>query len=330
MTSTMFMQPNGKVAGGWLKTQQTLAAVYEEICEVPMDYETEPSTETMVGNSVYARVPYTAATYPDNSLTSSACDWYGSEGYGVGTGGIVQADYGTGYATDSIWLKVENGWDNFGEKCNSKVLEWKMVSDSCDATTLGTSGWKEHIYNNAASATSIHYKVKYGGSCWVEDGYLKPKMNPASRLRQMIASRQAPMIITGKNRNPLKVAADIREERARETLRRVLGESKFRNYVSNGFVSVKAKSGLVYQIFPGHGISCVFDRGKMVERLCVVLKGDFPPTDSLIMRYLMILNNEQQFRGYGIPHSVNQVPKQTPKIDQRPLTEIFREIKGAA
>jgi hypothetical protein len=273
----------------------------------------------MVGNSVYARVPYTAAT-------DSACDWYGGEGYGVGTGGIVQA------ATDSIWLKVENGWDNFGEPCKSKVLEWKMVSDSCAtttnnyATTTNNYGWKECVSNY----TTIDLVIDVGGGGGRCSIYLKPKLNPASRLRQMIASRQAPMIITSKNRNPLRVAADIREERARETLRRVLGESKYRNYVSNGFVSVKAKSGLVYQIFPGHGVSCIFDRGKMVERLCVVLKGDFPPTDSLIMRYLMILNNEQQFRGYGIPHSVSQVPRQTPKIDQRPLTEIFAEIKGAA
>ncbi len=270
-------------------------------------YEAEPSWDTMQSTKVYARV---------NTDTNASWGWYGGEDYGVATGGIIQMDYGCGVTTEasSMWVEIENGWEAYGKPCKSKVLEWRVSEYDC-TTTANT--YRIHCPTSATVYKTWRY----------EDGYIKPA-DPQSRLRKMIASRQAPMVITAsKTRNPLKVAADIREERARETLRRVLGEEKFRNYVSNGFVSVKARSGLVYQIFPGHGITCVYDRGKMVDRLCVVLNGSFPPTDSLIMRYLMILNNEQQFRGYAIKHSVNQVPQQTVKIDTRPLTEIFRELK---
>jgi hypothetical protein len=144
-------------------------------------------------------------------------------------------------------------------------------------------------------------------------------------LKQIIASRHAPAFIP--RRNPMKIDADVREQRARETLRRVLGEEKYRNFLRAGFVSVRAKSGMIYQIFPGHGITRVFDHGKQVDRLCVVLQGNFPPTDSLIMRYLMILNNEQQFRGLAIKHSLDTSVRGILTAPVRPLPEIYRELK---
>jgi len=156
-------------------------------------------------------------------------------------------------------------------------------------------------------------------------------LKPSERLKQIMRDRCAPTIITT-GRKPLRTAADIRESRARETLQRVIGESKFRTFLSKGFVSVKAKSDLVYQIFPGHGITNVYNRGSLVERLCVIMKGDFPPTDSLIMRFLMILNNEDQFRSYAVQHGVYQhkAVRFTKTSDQRSLSEIFKELKKVA
>lgn len=77
--------------------------------------------------------------------------------------------------------------------------------------------------------------------------------SPQARLKQILQDRQAPLVIT--SRKGLGQTTDIREMRARETLRRVLGEDKFRRFIKHGFVSVRAKSGLVYQIFPAHGIT---------------------------------------------------------------------------
>lgn len=241
--------------------------------------------------------------YSTSASTTSAYDWYDTSlKYGYTTGDSC---------SDSLWMKIDK---KYGYGQNEWQNEWQV--EWADCTTTG-------IPYRVRCPSSIKVKMWSDGS-----RFIPTPPSPANRLREILMLRQAPMAIT--NRNPLRIAADIREERARETLRRVLGESKFRSYVSNGFVSVKAKSGLIYQIFPGHGISKVYDRGKMVERLCVVLRGNFPPTDSLIMRYLMILNNEAQFRGFAISHSVNQRVENPRKIDQRPLTEIFREFKSVA
>lgn len=151
---------------------------------------------------------------------------------------------------------------------------------------------------------------------------------PAERLREMIQSRQAPLIVT--SRRSMRPTEDIKEIRARETLRRVLGEDKYRQFLRNGFVAVKAKSGLVYQIFPAHGVTAVWKNGQMVDRLCVVLRGNFPPTDSLIMRYLLILNDEKEFRSFAIKHGVYHKPKpNTLQLPNRSLPELFRELKVA-
>lgn len=165
-------------------------------------------------------------------------------------------------------------------------------------------------------------------TCWYYNYGITPAKTPKERLREILDSRMAPGVLS--SCKPLGYTQDVRELRARETLQRVLGEDKFRDFVRRGHVTVRAKSGLVYQIFPGHEITRVYDRGKMVERLCVVLTGEFPPTDSLIMRYLMILNNEQQFRSYAIKHGVIQPQFHAAAEDQRSLAEIYRELKKAA
>jgi hypothetical protein len=70
----------------------------------------------------------------------------------------------------------------------------------------------------------------------------------------------------------------------------------------------------------------------MVDRLCVVLKGDFPPTDSMLMRYLLILNNEEEFGKYAIKHSVSQSRRPGlvfPTTVEKPLTEAWAKLKVA-
>ncbi len=142
--------------------------------------------------------------------------------------------------------------------------------------------------------------------------------------------RLAPRIITSKS---IARTNDIREMRARETLRRVLGAKNFGTFMKRGFVAVKAKSGLTYQIFPGHGITNVYNNGKKVERLCVVLRHDFAPTDSLIMRYLLVLGNEPRFRSLAVKHTVydNLFVRSTIASNEHlNLVEIYKSLKLAA
>lgn len=251
-------------------------------------------------------------------------------------------DYGTGYTTNAstssstIWCEYDyadatttgssyktkiisnikygtgNSWDD------AYTLNWKTDSSST------TCGWDVYraIEDTNRQMREFYYRWKRGEMERV------PPLSPQDRLREIIQSRQSPLVIV--RRTSMKSTEDIKEQRARETLRRVLGEDKFRAFLKNGFVTVRARSGLAYQIFPGHGITAVYRDGQMVERLCVVLRGQFPPTDSLIMRYLLILNDERDFRKHAISHSVS--PMMKPRVaepEQEPLTEVFRRLKVA-
>jgi hypothetical protein len=111
----------------------------------------------------------------------------------------------------------------------------------------------------------------------------------------------------------------------------MLGDDGFQRFLRNGFVSVRANSGKVYQIYPGHGMTVVYDRGTPIEKLCVVLRGDFAPTDSLITRYVMILHDEANFRGLAnVWKATPRSAKMQPVVDTRQLPQIFQALKVAA
>jgi hypothetical protein len=237
-------------------------------------------------------------------------------------------DYGTGastvksnYVSDlDVYLKSIKTY--YKTSCAATIdnddgttsMIMQDYGSSCKVPT-----WVKHYCENDTSTIDIKHNWfdwpeyrDFSVACRVRENdpltwtvHNKPIPPLSVRLKEVIAKRQGPAIIIPNNdRKLLTMSEDVREQRARETLRRVIGDEKYRDFLRNGFISVRAKSGLNFQIFPGHGITCVFSEGKMVERLCVVMRGNFPPTDSLIMRYLMILNNETQFRSYAIKHNV--------------------------
>lgn len=196
-----------------------------------------------------------------------------------------------------------------------------LQSDWIPCTTTGMSGYSSY-YKTYSSASTC-----YLGQ-WTWDNYsgeIKPR-TPETRLREIMRTRMAPVIIV---RTPAGLAQDQREEAARQTLRRVIGDRKYRRFLSHGHITVRGQSGLVYQIFPGHGITRVYKDGVQTERLCVVMKGDFPPTDSLIMRFLLILNDEADFRSHAITHQVLH-PKVAAAPDSRNLAEVFKQLKLVA
>jgi len=200
----------------------------------------------------------------------------------------------------------------FGPFNNTCVNTWQLVGG---ATSNGNYYFTGPVLQHIAVSSSYNY-------CWDSQ-----KKTVNEQIKEILRKRIASDVIV--NCKPLGHAEDMREIRARETLRNVIGEDKFRDFARRGSISVRAKSGLVYQIFPGSGFTKVYNNGKMMDRLCVVLTGGFPPTDSLIMRYLLILNNEQQFNSLAIKHGLTK-PVVVEKPDQRPLVEIFKSLKKVA
>ena len=237
--------------------------------------------------------------------------------------------------------------DHYSSNSTSSATTWgdygkESFFYNCENNSTSTSGdewgwygidnyasYKETVINATNYISKVMWRNEYPTNSWVSCS-TRPIKTPQERLREMIQSRQAPAIHV--SRKALNPVANIEEMRARDMLRRVIGHDKFRDFMRNGFVSVQAKSGKMYQIFPGHDITNVFLNGEKIERLCVVLRGQFPPTDSLIMRYLLILNDEQDFRSYAVQHKVypSAVARVTlPAEPLKSLPELFRGLKVA-
>jgi len=154
---------------------------------------------------------------------------------------------------------------------------------------------------------------------------------PSKTISEIMRSRYAPNVI--RNRKSLDKPLDIREIRARETLKRVVGEQKYINYVKNGFVTAQnRKSGLIFQIFPGHSLIKVYKKNVFLETLCVQLVGDYPPTDSVIVRYLLAINNEDLLRVNSIRREVSSRMMSINTVvqpERENLVEIYKKLKVA-
>lgn len=229
---------------------------------------------------------------------------------------------------------VYSKWDDFPFKTLRKTI--KQVSRLAQIQTdIGD------CYNNKLDCQlpiwSVNNKLEYktlarlfySSDTYVTDNWLEFPLSPDRKLREMIQARQAPLILG--TRRPVPQRIDERERRARDTLRRLVGEAQYRRFLAHGFITARGKSGKIYQIRPGYGMTAVYSStGKPIEKLCVVLRGNFPPTDQLITRFLMILNDEEHFRSLAnmsTHFAVRTVPKQS---DWRPLPEIFAALKQQA
>ncbi len=168
----------------------------------------------------------------------------------------------------------------------------QTLSDST-ATFIPTPGYIEYVSNAAAQlVTNQVYKLVdtnsanggWGWSCpvWKNAGFTTvatgctgtgywqrveylPQilLSPRDRLREILRSRHAPAIVL--RGEPIKLPADHREQRARETLRMMLGEEKYRRFLTRGFVAIRAKSGLIYRLFPGYRQVEVYKLGALIE-----------------------------------------------------------------
>ncbi len=241
-------------------------------------------------------------------------------------------DYGTGHITvggsSNLYLSSNSSSIEYipydtGTGINSSISNYQLIEDkTCDARN------------------STVYDFEWGSSAWD----LKPQLSPIARLRQIIRERYAPAVISKRS---LPKASDIREMRARQTLHRIVGDEQFRSFFKNGFITLKAKSGLVYQMFTGHQNTRVYKNGQIIEYMCIVLRGSFPPTDELIMRYLLLLNDEGRFCDVAVHSRPYQfypkglkiitdeilnnhgVDLKARPVDTRGLSEIFKELKSA-
>lgn len=258
-------------------------------------------------------------------------------------GGTELMDYGTDYGTTGITYAgigaylSGNDWHDQKKMSytiydNNNLLETTTMNSVCKqytcTSTISENYLRKYDYGSTSGSYILNegmYNNSYDGVTWT----IPAPIPPSERMRQMIQARMAPAF--HRSRTSLSIAMDVREERARQTLRRIIGDQAFKKFMRDGFITVVPKSGLTYRIYPGSGMTEVYDRGIMVDRLCVVLQGEFPPTDSILMRYLLILNDEGEFSRYAIKHYVSQ-SRSTKLVfptqeEAKPLTEAWAALK---
>lgn len=98
------------------------------------------------------------------------------------------------------------------------------------------------------------------------------------------------------------------EQRAIETLREELTETEFRKYIKYGFVLVKGQKGNTYQIYRNQDHTKVWKNGKVIEEICVRIKGyRIPPTDNVIAFLNMVRIDEEEFRKIGNVYNMRNV-----------------------
>lgn len=106
-------------------------------------------------------------------------------------------------------------------------------------------------------------------------------------------------IVTKKTRGDLVNHVSENELVAIETLREMISETEYRRYMKYGFISVRSKSGSVYQVFRNHPHTKVWKDGKLVEEVCVRIRNKVPPTDNVIAFKIMIETDEDEFKKIG-------------------------------
>jgi hypothetical protein len=253
------------------------------------------SDGTIIANNVYLR----STTHSNSDTNATYATWGGTECKVRGTIKWESPLSRSASSTGETWYNQSAGW---------ATIEG----------ALSVSASNSIIYD-ASSAT------------WME---AEAKLSPRDRLRAAIKNRlrgnmPAPAII---RRAPIS-EADIREARARATLRKIVGEKQFANFLRNGFVTIRnPKSGYTYVIpYNSNNLTRVYKDGKLVERLCIHLRHGFTPTDFVITMCLMAFNNDKDIWKVGIKHGFahrNTVyERKAPNDEEKSLAELFNQFK---
>ena len=230
------------------------------------------------------------------------------------------------YAT-SNWTTSASGpiyyskWFTDAEDNNySKNYQtWATASNTyiLDTTTTDTNGWAVQ----SAAGWAIKYEYDWNRM------RLRPK-TAREKLQEIIQARITPAIHT--RRQPIATPQDHREIKAHDTLQLLIGPQRYRQFLKNGYVTIHSQqNGKTYQVYPGTKFTHVYDHGQREQDLCIYLAHDFPPTDQLIAKILLIQTDPNHYHRIANKHRPAQPSVITPQQPILSLPEIYRELKKA-
>lgn len=185
------------------------------------------------------------------------------------------------------------------------------------SSAITSIGYNTFTGNNSISSYSTATNSMYvrtdnsGNIIYIDSVGTFAPMSKKDELRERIRRNlnSGPAILKTRAGRPVSTE----EQRARNLLRRIIGERKYALFLRKGFLTAYGKTGLVYQIPMGSGmIACYHPskkgKYKLFQRICVqFVDHALPPTDALIMRKLLIENDEVELRKRSNVFPVNSV-----------------------
>lgn len=173
------------------------------------------------------------------------------------------------------------------------------------------TGPDDYINNSGVkifSPTDINYRmeaeIKFDTPMTKEREAAVAKTLRFQRKSQQLKDNMT--IIVHSRAQPVRIA-EKNEMTAIETLREMITEADFRKYMAHGFILVKGESGCVYQIFRSRAHTIVWEKGEVVEEVCVRIKDrKIPPTDNVIAFKILIESSEEDFKKLGNAYNMRQ------------------------
>ena len=138
-----------------------------------------------------------------------------------------------------------------------------------------------------------------------------PPLSKVDQFRAKIKGNLRPSI-EATNGYLMDLNNDPAERRARQLLSDLISREEFRRYLVRGFIMVKGRSGLLYKIYGGYKQMVSYKQdpsGKYepFESYCIVFRNSkLPATDWVIMRKLIIDNEEFKLHQLAVVHRMSQ------------------------
>jgi len=281
--------------------------------------------------AVLELAPATVASLPADVLSSPAAAEINVPDYfQLAVGAKILGGYITDIeiaAGNTFWITVQSSAQNTGSlyspAADSTASGAGLIYSNNYATTCA-SNWatsygtatikrlrlKQHanawnVYNwsttcDTTTSTSV-YRLGAGTGNYFSIGGTYAQKTKEEELRDRLRANLRPGIVT-RNRNLWGIELTEEEIRARTLLLELIGETAFRRYMRRGFIMVQGRSGTMYKVSGGNVMIVSYVRdaaGKYIpnEKFCVIFNyGNMPFTDGVIMRKLIIENDEFALR----------------------------------
>jgi len=233
-------------------------------------------------------------------------------------------------------MMVPITWDRCTGSYSTTILYNTSTANSTQSTqatttwnSITTDNYTTHAWPTATNDWYHNYDTE--NRTWTLTNlprlwYPSKSKTAQEKLQQIIQARQSPHIHT--NRKSITTPTDPRETRAHDTLQLLIGPQRYRQYLKNGYVTIHShQNNKTYQVYPGTKFTHVYDKGKREQDLCIYLAHDFPPTDQLIAKILLIQTDPNHYHHIANKHRPNPTTLTPLPASNLTLPEIYKELK---